>query len=164
VYRELLNEAETAAEVIRVHWMMYRDGVLNPENISRSGAAVPLRTLSSISGPENSKFVDRDAPLRLAEAVQIAFPRGGITVSGLRREIVRGRLVAEEIAGKQFTTLNNIGRMRELCRVVAKDPVCGRANPAEKMARSSGLLKTTANTSPRDALAARLKLDRQRKR
>ena len=35
--------------------------------------------------------VDNDAPLRLADAIEIAFPRGGITVSGLRKEAAKGR-------------------------------------------------------------------------
>ena len=61
-------------------------------------------------------------PLRLAEAVQMAFPAGGMTVSGLRREIARGRLIVEVIAGKQFTTLQNIAEMRSQCRVQAKVP------------------------------------------
>ena len=39
-----------------------------------------------------------------------------MTVSGLRREAAKGRLVIEVIAGKHFTTLAAIARMRELCR------------------------------------------------
>jgi hypothetical protein len=40
-----------------------------------------------------------------------------MTSSGLRKEALRGRLVIERIAGKDFTTLAHIERMRELCRV-----------------------------------------------
>jgi hypothetical protein len=36
--------------------------------------------------------IDLDTPLRLNEAVKIAFPLGGMTVSGLRREIKRDAL------------------------------------------------------------------------
>ena len=57
-----------------------------------------------------------NTPLRLADAVKIAFPMGGMTVAGLRRERDRNRLVIEKIAGKEFTTLVHIERMRELCR------------------------------------------------
>ncbi|HEY0218896.1 MAG TPA: hypothetical protein VGC26_03880 [Afipia sp.] len=64
--------------------------------------------------------ITRDTPLRLADAIEIAFPHGGMTVSGLRRERDRNRLVVERIAGKEFTTLAHIERMRELCRVEAK--------------------------------------------
>jgi len=63
-----------------------------------------------------------DAPLRLDDAVRLAFPFGGMTVSGLRREAARGRLVVEMIAGKQFTTLRNIDQMRELCALRKRCP------------------------------------------
>ena len=61
-----------------------------------------------------------NTPLRLADAVKIAFPMGGMTVAGLRRERDRNRLVIEKIAGKEFTTLAHIERMRELCRDEAR--------------------------------------------
>ena len=61
-------------------------------------------------------------PLRLADAIAYAFPFGGMTVSGLRREAARGRLKIERIAGKDFTTLAAIEEMRELCRVPADTP------------------------------------------
>ena len=57
-----------------------------------------------------------DTPLRLSVAVQEAFPAGRMTVSGLCREAAKGRLEIEVIAGKHFTTLAAIERMRELCR------------------------------------------------
>src|SRR5215472_11784957 len=60
--------------------------------------------------------VDPNTPLRLADAVAAAFPHGGMTVSGLRREARRGRLAIEVIANKQFVTLKAIERMRGLCR------------------------------------------------
>ena len=69
-------------------------------------------------------LIGADTPLRLEDAVKIAFPMGGMTVKGLRREIERGNLVVEKIANKHFTTLDNIKRMREKCRSsVEKDPV-----------------------------------------
>ncbi|MFK4507227.1 hypothetical protein [Bradyrhizobium daqingense] len=67
-----------------------------------------------------TSLVDQDAPLRLRKAAEIAFPGGGMTASGLRREAIRGRLVVERIAGKDYTTLAAIAKMRELCRVPAK--------------------------------------------
>jgi hypothetical protein len=36
---------------------------------------------------------------------------------------MRGRLAIERIAGKDYTTLKSIERMRELCRVESKDHV-----------------------------------------
>lgn len=56
-----------------------------------------------------------ETPLRLAEAAEIAFPGGGMTASGLRKEASRGRLVIERIAGKDYTTLAAIADMRKLC-------------------------------------------------
>jgi hypothetical protein len=61
--------------------------------------------------------ISDDTPLRLETAAAIAFPDGGMTANGLRRESKRGRLVIERVAGKDFTTLNHIKRMRELCHV-----------------------------------------------
>ena len=61
-------------------------------------------------------------PLRLSVAAAVAFPDGSMTASGLRRESARGRLIIERIAGKDYTTLFHIERMRELCRVQAKEP------------------------------------------
>jgi hypothetical protein len=59
-------------------------------------------------------------PLRLDAAARLAFPDGSMTVSGLRREIKAGRLVIERVAGKDYTTLAEIERMRVLCRLKAK--------------------------------------------
>jgi hypothetical protein len=72
-------------------------------------------------------------PLRLADALQIAFPNGGMTVSGLRLEAARGRLKLERIAGKDFTTLAAIEEMRALCvvprKVVVKPPAPANSSP-----------------------------------
>src|SRR5258708_34010864 len=51
--------------------------------------------------------IELDTPLRLVDAAQIAFPAGGMTVSGLRKERDRNRLVIEKIAGKELTTLRH---------------------------------------------------------
>lgn len=56
-------------------------------------------------------------PLRLNVAAALAFPDGSMGASGLRREAARGRLVIERIAGKDYTTLQAIEDMRQLCRV-----------------------------------------------
>jgi hypothetical protein len=61
--------------------------------------------------------VTPDTPLRLKDAVRIAFPDGSLSVSGARREISKGRLKCSQIAGKQFTTIRDIQNMVEQCRV-----------------------------------------------
>jgi hypothetical protein len=54
---------------------------------------------------EIPKDIGLDTPLRLDVAARVAFPSGGMTASGLRREAARGRLQIERIAGKDYTTL-----------------------------------------------------------
>ena len=61
-------------------------------------------------------------PLRLKLAACLAYPDGSMTASGLRREIARGRLECEHVAGKQYVTLAGVERMRALCRVSPKVP------------------------------------------
>jgi hypothetical protein len=72
-----------------------------------------------------------DTPLRLNVAASIAYPDGSMTASGLRREAARGRLVIERTAGRDYTTLSNIARMRELCRKPPKVHVSGSAGSGE---------------------------------
>jgi hypothetical protein len=62
-----------------------------------------------------------DTPRRLAVIAKLAFPDGGMTASGLRREAERGRLAVERIAGKDFTSFQAIAEMRKLCRVERKE-------------------------------------------
>src|SRR5580658_7680927 len=104
--------------------------------------------------------IEPGTPLRLSVAAALAFPDCSMTASGLRRESARGHLVVERIAGKDYTTLANIERMRELCRVEAKVPGCGsvlRAAKAADLSRMpSGLSSTATVISPRDALSTKL--------
>jgi hypothetical protein len=107
--------------------------------------------------------VGLDSPLRLEVAAKLGFPMRGMAVSGLRKEIAKGRLQAEKIAGKLYTTLANINRMRESCRVIAKVRVSGDARREGRMGgsslRLSGSSKTEENITPQAALQARLKRD-----
>jgi hypothetical protein len=63
---------------------------------------------------------DRNAPLRLEVAAQMAFPFGGLTAAGLRKEAARGNLAIMRIAGKDFVTLAAIEEMMTRCRREAK--------------------------------------------
>src|SRR6516162_1996331 len=101
-------------------------------------------------------------PLRLADAVKIAFPMGGMTVAGLRRERNRNRLVVEKIAGKEFTTLAHIERMRELCRDEVREPDSSLRPPVETRAersptRQPGSSETTDAMSAQVALQMKLR-------
>ena len=104
-----------------------------------------------------------DTPLRLGVAAAFAFPDGTMTASGLRREAARGRLVIERIAGKDYTTLANIERMRELCRVEVKAPDCGsNLRVATRKGRLSGAPSMSSGTDrPSAALvSAKAKLNK----
>jgi hypothetical protein len=102
--------------------------------------------------------VREDAPLRLEIAAQIAFPDGTMTASGLRKERNRGRLVTELIAGKEFTTLADIQRMRELCRSEAKAPASGQRSDARtRTARTASPAGSSSTDEPSAALASALR-------
>src|SRR5262245_53955698 len=105
--------------------------------------------------------ITADTPLRLSVAAALAYPDGSMTVSGLRREAKRGRLAIERTAGKDYTTLANIERMRQLCRVQAKAPDSGsdqrRRRTESSSAGQSGSSSMTTGISPRDALHTKLK-------
>jgi hypothetical protein len=107
-------------------------------------------------------LVDSDTPLRLEDAVSIAFPAGGMTLSGLRKEVARGTLQVELIAGKHFTTMADIKRMRELCRSRAKAPASSNENEkVREAANTSGSSKTKENESRQASLLSRLNTDLQ---
>ena len=113
--------------------------------------------------------ISRNTPLRLADAAKIAFPMGGMTVAGLRRERDRNRLIVERIAGKEFTTLAHIERMRELCRDEVRGPDSSSKPPAETRAERSpteqlGSSETMVGMSAQAALQMRLQPRRKRLR
>ncbi|WP_375764108.1 excisionase [Bradyrhizobium sp. Pha-3] len=84
--------------------------------------------------------IDLNTPLRLDVAARLAYPDGSMTASGLRREISRGRLECERVAGKQYVTLAGIKQMRELCRESRKVPASTLEN--DGAASRSGLSST----------------------
>src|SRR6516225_2531507 len=90
--------------------------------------------------------VDLDTPLRLSVAAALAYPDGSMTVSGLRREAIKGRLTIERTAGKDYTTLRAIDEMRKLCRQDANHQGYGSVKPngtplAESRIEQSGTSK-----------------------
>src|SRR6266702_94223 len=112
---------------------------------------------SALTSSEN---VGPDTPLRLSVAAAIAFPDQSISESSLRREAKRGRLTVEIIAGKTFTTLNEIERMRGRCRVEVRVPVSTSDQPAigpeSSPIKPLGLFGTARDITPLDALTAKL--------
>src|ERR1700687_6088441 len=104
--------------------------------------------------PANDNILP-DHPLRLEDAIKYCFPYGGMTVSGLRREAARGRLIIERIANKDFTSLRNIEEMRKLCRVKVEDRDCGGGKADASVVKLSrkglGSSSTVVSITPRDA-------------
>src|SRR5215510_5472531 len=99
-------------------------------------------------------------PLRLAVAAAFAYPDGSMKASGLRREAAKGRLVIERTAGKDYTTLNAIQRMRELCRVVSIHLACGSVlhgslQTGSRNGPPSGSSSIVDDKSPQAALSAK---------
>lgn len=109
-----------------------------------------MASMVTISDNKLVRMIGPDTPLRLKDAVAIAFPAGGMTVAGLRKEILRGRLQAEKIANKVFVTLAGIERMRELCRMVTA--------PSDKPAEISHDRKRLGQPSSAEILRDRLQL------
>jgi hypothetical protein len=113
-------------------------------------------------------IITRTTPLRLETAAKLAFPDGSMKLAGLRREISRGRLAYEVIAGKHYTTLADIDAMRDLCRVQVKGRISGGERPGlrtENFTKSqSGSSETEVPKSAQDVLRLRLskKLQSQR--
>jgi hypothetical protein len=87
----------------------------------------------------------KDTPMRLSKAARLAFPDGSIKSSGLRKEAKRGRLVIERIAGKDYTTLQHIEEMRQLCRVERKVPTSTSESESVPPEKASGLSLTGTN-------------------
>jgi hypothetical protein len=79
----------------------------------------------------NLDAIGPDHPIRLETAAQLAFPDGSMTASGLRREKQRGRLKTERIAGRDYTTLNDIKEMRALCREERREHASTCANVSD---------------------------------
>jgi len=105
--------------------------------------------------------VGPDTPVRLADIIPLAFPHGGMTVSGLRREARRGNLTIIRMAGKDFTTVGYIGEMMEKCRVAANLHDFGSGRPAKTAAPSGSSLTGGGNTA---LVAANAIVERLRQR
>lgn len=102
-----------------------------------------------MAGKDFGDEIGPNTPLRLKRAAELAFPMGGMTAAGLRREAQRGRLVIERIAGKDFVTLAAIEEMRKLCRVQAKAPAAGAGTAtisADRIEAARSALERTAKT------------------
>jgi hypothetical protein len=95
---------------------------------------------SNTSVEQDLGHITQTTPLRLEAAARLAFPDGSMKLAGLRREIARGRLAYEMIAGKHYTTLSDIEDNR--CR-------CSRASAWRAAAIVWSVTSSTATTMTR---------------
>jgi hypothetical protein len=130
----------------------YSFAVIILANLGQWPYSVKSAEMMCVTPPRDQ--IDPDTPLRLETAAALAFPDGSMTASGLRRERNRGRLVVERIAGKDFTTLANIQRMRELCRV--GKTVQGSGGTSHAMTAMESLLRPESGTSKTEDTAKAL--------
>lgn len=98
-----------------------------------------------------------DAPLITLKSALSYFEQGTMTVSTLRLERDRGRLQTYRVGAREFTTIEDVRRMVDQCRVDRG----GRISTGEKPARSEGAeatgkSKTAIRLSPRDTALARM--------
>jgi hypothetical protein len=102
-----------------------------------------------------TETIEKHLLIRLETAAKIAFPDGSVTVS-LRKQIKLGRLIAWLVGGKYLTSLNEIERMLEKCRVTPSRPDSGTVSQGgqNKVAvpkKASGSSFTTDANLARDA-------------
>jgi hypothetical protein len=75
---------------------------------------------------------DPNENLLLEVAARIRFPDGKVTARVLRQEANRGRLNISRVGKRLYTTLTDVDRMIEGCRVKAKAPVSHRNTLSRK--------------------------------
>jgi hypothetical protein len=96
--------------------------------------------------------IDPTTMLRLEVAATLGFPDRSVSVAALRREAAAGRLTIYAIAGKHFTTLNDIEEMKKICRVPVKAQ--GSTSKRRRTGNGSGSSATVSEVSARAALKA----------
>ncbi|WP_281801549.1 hypothetical protein [Methylocystis echinoides] len=93
--------------------------------------------------------------LRLGEAADLI----GVSIKTLRREATRGRLRTWRVGNKDFTSLDEIERMKDTCQQSKKESTSGssrRESTKDTKKRASGSSRTVEEISAQDALKAKL--------
>jgi len=111
--------------------------------------------------------VKPDDFLPLDEAARLGFPHDPrVKGSSLRREHKKGRLAIYRVAGKDCTTLADVERMKELCRIQEKAPAStsselGETRAADSSNAACGASEMDAAKSALDSARARVTALRQ---
>jgi hypothetical protein len=104
-------------------------------------------------GKSDMTFGIHDA-IRLKTAAQIAFPDGSLGEPALRAAIRDRRLGGFLMHGKYLTTLHDLERYKEQCRVSPKEPGSGSESPAVQ-SRGAPPKRESMSSSVTDAKLAR---------
>ena len=108
--------------------------------------------------PQIPDNVTSDTMLRLAAAGALGFPEGSMSAGALRRQARAGRLAIYRIAGKDYTTLNDIEGMKTACRVHPRDHDLLSSKPkAEPPSGTSGTASAPSAQAALKATAQRLR-------
>jgi hypothetical protein len=105
--------------------------------------------------------VDQNKPMPLEMAARVAFPDGSMTVSGLRNEIRKGNLEASKVAGRIWTTVNNIERLMQRCSITEaagdaardRNSICANRNDPAASSDGSSSTAPPADNESSEALA-----------
>jgi hypothetical protein len=100
--------------------------------------------------PPSSADRSLERPLRLGAAAE----HFGLTAGALRAEARRGRLVIWRVAGKDWTSLAEIERMFQQCRVLPEVP--GFGSDRLERERAIGLSSNPSGSSETEAVASAL--------
>src|ERR1700729_1669109 len=103
-----------------------------------------------MSAPLPRIVIDNDTPQRLGvDAAQF-----GLTAAALRAEAKRGRLVISRVAGKDWTSVSEVQRMFQNCRVTPEALIYGSAKPVSAPRVPSAQSGSSKTPDTSTALAA----------
>lgn len=118
---------------------------------SRPQSRRPPRRL--VKRPRPSDWRD-DEPMMLAEAIELLWPDGPLTIASLRTEIRKGRLPASRVAGRLFVTQADLWRLFRPEAICPKDPPqTGKSDETRRLAARSEAAPTPQTASARRAIA-----------
>lgn len=100
--------------------------------------------------PRADQWAD-DEEMLLAEFIAVFYPRGPLTVSSLRTEIRKGRLIPAQVAGKLFITPSTVrGLFRRSTPCPAPEKVCASTSAAAESIGAPAAPSPTPGSSSTD--------------
>jgi hypothetical protein len=98
-----------------------------------------------------------ETPRPLDELARLAFPNGGVTAESLKRRARQGLLVVTRPGKAYLSTLVDVRKMVEACRVKPTQPLPAPGMPGpDEIERSKSALDAALARSAQDAVFARI--------